>query len=45
MAISRLRGKITPAGYGISSVRGSGYVFQEDALSLDLKPQNRPHQG
>jgi len=29
MAISRLRGKITPAGYGISAVRGSGYVFSK----------------
>jgi len=29
MAISRLRGKITPAGYGISVIRGSGYVFRK----------------
>jgi len=29
VAISRLRGKIKPAGYGISVIRGSGYVFRK----------------
>ena len=29
MAISRLRAKITPAGYGISVIRGSGYLFSK----------------
>ena len=29
MAISRLRGKIAPAAYGISVIRGSGYVFRK----------------